>query len=92
MAIIEPSQKTLLQIKLKYLDVSTPYGRVNAKQKDLENIKDLIALEGEKEFFDYFRLSDNTLTIHELTKTDLIIIRDIITDERNSLKKEIWEA
>lgn len=78
------------QLNLKYLTVDTPYGVVEAKEKDLDKINDLINLKNENEFFDYFRLSDNTFTTQKLTREDLIVIRDIIVSKRNILKKEIW--
>jgi len=76
------------QLELKYLTVDTPFGVVNAKNSDLNNIRDLI--NSTNDFNDFFRLADNTFTVHEITKVDLIIIKDIILAKRNAIKKELW--
>jgi len=73
-----------LQLALKHLKVSTPFGKVKARQKDIDSLNTLIGLKNG--FFDKYRLANNTFTSHELLTSDLVIIRDLIIKKRDELK------
>jgi hypothetical protein len=79
--------KKELQISLKYLIIDTPYGAISAKKKDLENISHLISMQ--KPFLSRFKLSNNTFTKNKLNKEDLIIIRDLMINQRSKIQNMI---